>query len=105
MATQTFPPTAAGQAAANAVSDPKNVLFVNGVFVVLTGVDYVPPRIPTADEVDRTTARAYPKLASLMTMTPAQVQSWVAANVTTLAQAQDAIATLGICVAILARGL
>jgi hypothetical protein len=38
-------------------------------------------------------------------MTPAQVQTWVTANVTNLAQAQDAIATLAIAVSILARRL
>jgi hypothetical protein len=53
----------------------------------------------------RAAARAYAKLAALKTMTPAQVQTWVSANVTNLAQAQDAIATLAIAVGILARQL
>lgn len=48
-------------------------------------------------------ANAYGKLTALKTMTPAQVQAWVAANVTNLAQAQDAIATLAIGVSVLAR--
>ena len=57
------------------------------------------------DEVDATAAKSYAKLTALRGMTPAQVQSWVAANVTNLAQAQDAIATLAIAVSILARRL
>ena len=57
------------------------------------------------DAADITSAKAYGKLTALKSMTPAQVQSWVAANVTNLAQAQDAIATLAIGVGILARRL
>ena len=64
-----------------------------------------PPPPPTQDQLDAAAAKAYPKLAALMAMTPAQVQAWVTANVTTLAQAQDAITTLAIAVAILARRL
>lgn len=66
--------------------------------------EYVAPA-PTQDQVDTAEARAYPKLAALAAMTPAQVQAWVAANVTNLAQAQDAIATLAIAVSVLARRL
>jgi hypothetical protein len=58
---------------------------------------------PTKDELDAAAAKAYAKLAALMGMTPAQVQAWVSANVTNLAQAQDAIATLAIAVSVLAR--
>ena len=57
------------------------------------------------DVLDVSAAKAYGKLTALKAMTPAQVQSWVAANVTNLAQAQDAIATLAIGVSILARRL
>ena len=105
MSVQKFPCTVAGQASAFAVADPKNVLFDGRQFIVSTGADYVAPAPPTADELDRAAARVYPKLVALAGMTPAQVGTWVAANVTTLAQAQDAIATLAICVGILARGL
>jgi hypothetical protein len=52
---------------------------------------------------DAAIVRADPKLQALKTMTPATLKSWVAANVTNLAQAQDAIATLAIAVGILAR--
>lgn len=52
---------------------------------------------------DAADARSYAKLTALKTMSPAQVQAWVATNVTNLAQAQDAIATLAIGVCILAR--
>lgn len=56
-------------------------------------------------KIDAAAAKAYDKLTALKTMTPAQIQTWVAANVTNLAQAQDAIATLAIAVGILARRL
>ncbi len=57
------------------------------------------------DAIDSAAARSQVKLQALMAMTPAQVQVWVAANVTTLAQAQDAIGTLAIAVGVLARRL
>ena len=43
-----------------------------------------------------TAARQYAKLAAMRTMTPAQLQVWIAANVTNLPQAQDALLTLAI---------
>jgi acyl-CoA reductase-like NAD-dependent aldehyde dehydrogenase len=104
MTIQHFPATLAGETAALAVADPKNVTFSNG-FIVATGSDYVAPPAPSADDLDRAAARAHVKLTALKAMTPAQVQTWVAANVTTLAQAQDAIATLAIAVGILSRSL
>ena len=105
MTIQRYPATLAGQTAAFAVADPKNVIFENSGFTVRDGPDYIAPPAPTPDEVDRAAARAYAKLTALKTMTPAQVQAWVAANVTNLAQAQDAIATLAIAGGILARQL
>ncbi len=57
------------------------------------------------DAQDLLDAKAYLKLQALAAMTPAQVGNWVTANVTTLAQAQDAIKTLAIAVSILARRL
>lgn len=57
------------------------------------------------DRTDFDAAGAYAKLQSLVVMSPAQVQAWVAANVTNLAQAQDAIATLATAVSVLARGV
>jgi hypothetical protein len=65
--------------------------------------DPAPP--PTQDELDAAAAREYAKLIALRSMTPAQVVAWVAANVTNLAQAQDAIATLGVAVSVLSRRL
>lgn len=59
----------------------------------------------TKDAADASAARTYGKLTALKAMSPAEVQAWVAANVTNLAQAQDAIATLAIAVGILARRL
>jgi hypothetical protein len=68
----------------------------------------VPPT-PTAEQLkeiaDVAAAKTYAKLTALRGMSPAQVQTWVAANVTNLAQAQDAIATLAMAVSILARRL
>jgi len=62
-----------------------------------------PPPPPTQDEIDATAARSYAKLIALRGMTPAQVSSWLDANVTTLADARDALKTLAIAVGILAR--
>jgi hypothetical protein len=72
------------------------------------------PLPPTAEDVqraadaaklaaDRTAAFAYSKLVALSDMTPAQIQTWIGANVTNLAQAQDAIGTLAIGLSILIR--
>ena len=106
MTIQTFPPTAPGQAAAFAVPDPKNITFIPGRgFEVRDGVDYVAPPALTQDQIDAAAARSYAKLTALRAMTPAQVQAWVAANVTNFAQAQDAIATLAVAVGVLARRL
>lgn len=105
MTIQFFPPTAAGEAAARAVADPKNLSFAAGKWEVRTGADYVAPPVPTQDEQDADAARNYAKLRALAGMTPAQVQAWVAANVTTLADAKDAITTLAVAVSILARRL
>ena len=60
---------------------------------------------PTQDELDIGEAKLYTKLNALKNMTPTQVKTWVTNNVTTFAQAQDAIATLAIAVSILARRL
>jgi hypothetical protein len=78
------------------------------------GTDFGPPPAPTAEEVqraadaaklaaDRTAAFAYAKLVALSDMTPAQIQTWIGANVTNLAQAQDAITTLAIGLSVLIR--
>lgn len=62
-----------------------------------------PPSPPTQDQMDAAAALQYQKLLALRSMTPTQVQAWVAANVKDMAQAQDAITTLAIAVSILAR--
>jgi hypothetical protein len=104
MAVQTFPPTAAGLAAALAVAQPCWVIFESGHWTARDGADYNPQSF-SADQQDVIAARQYAKLAALMVMTPAQIQAWVVANVTTLPTAQDAIATLATAVGILARRL
>ncbi len=55
------------------------------------------------DEADAEAARQYAKLRNLIAMSPSQVTAWVAANVTNITQAQDAIATLAVAVSVLAR--
>lgn len=57
------------------------------------------------EENDQMQAKQYQKLVALKNMTPAEVQAWVDANVTTLAAARDAIKTLAVAVSILARSL
>ena len=47
-------------------------------------------------DADKEAVKSYAKLVALKNMTPAQVSSWVDANVTNLSQAQDAIKTLAI---------
>lgn len=64
-----------------------------------------PPPPPTQDEIDAAAAKAHAKLTALRGMTPAQVGAWVDANVTNLAQAQDAIKTLAVGMSVLARRL
>ena len=54
---------------------------------------------------DAEDAKAYAPLAALANMTPAQVQSYIQANVTDLASAKAAIKTLAVAVGILARRL
>jgi len=96
---------------------PKNALYAakqgNGTYLCYFEADrvslpasvYPPDPGPSRDEIDAEAARTYAKLKALIGMTPAQVQTWVAANVTNLAQAQDAIATLAVAVSVLARRL
>jgi hypothetical protein len=57
------------------------------------------------DRADAIAAKADAKLQALSAMNPTQVRAWVAANVSTLADAKDALATLAVCVSILARKL
>ena len=74
------------------------------------GTDYGPPPAPTAAQIerqrlaaDRATAFEYGKLIALSEMTPAQIQTWVDANVINLATAQDAIKTLAVGLSVLIR--
>src|ERR1035437_9018452 len=90
---------------AQAVTCPKVVWWDVTRIVVYTGVDIPPTPVLTQDDQDRAAAKSYAKLTALKSMTPAQIQAWVSANVTNLSQAQDAIATLAIAVGILARNL
>lgn len=93
--------------------DAVNPAAVNGVSTGQWKVTALPADIAlanqtaaakiTQDEADKQTARGYAKLAALKAMTPAQVSAWADANITTLAQARDAIKTLAIAVAILSR--
>ena len=69
---------------------------------VIAPADVVPM---SQEQLDIAAAKAYQKLSALRTMTPAQVQTWVDANVTNLAEAKDALKTLAVAVSILARRL
>jgi hypothetical protein len=62
-----------------------------------------PDPLPTQDEIDATAAKQYGKLTTLKGMTPSQVQAWVDANISTLADVKDALKTLAIAASILAR--
>lgn len=62
-----------------------------------------PDPLPTQDEIDATAAKGYGKLSALKGMTPAQVQAWCDANISTLADVKDALKTLAILASILAR--
>jgi len=97
-------------------TDPGNTDYAEYLAWTAEGNTPDPVDPPTAEELaaaaaevqykaDAAAAKAYTKLKALSTMTPAQVQTWVAANVTNLAQAQDAITTLAIAVSILSRRL
>lgn len=105
MTIQTFPRSLAGQTAAFAVADPKNVVFDGSQFVVSNGTDYVAPPALTQDQLDAADAKANAKVAALKALTPTQVGAWVDANITTLPAAVDALKTLAIAVSILSRKL
>lgn len=66
-----------------------------------TGSDITPSLL----DPDREALKAYAKLAALKNMSPSQVSTWVDANVTNLAQAQDAIKTLAIGVGYIIRSV
>lgn len=81
-------------------------------WVVFTSGDINTPRSPSPEEIavaadaaDVAAVRTYTKLVALKNMTPAQVSAWVDANVTNLAQIQDALKTLAMLDGILARRL
>jgi hypothetical protein len=103
MAITNYPATPAGQAQAFAVPDPKNISFDGVQFVVKTGPDYVPPPPLTQNQLDVQAALSIPQLKAFMGMTPAQVQDWVANNVSNISQARTAISHLAVAVSILAR--
>ena len=87
-------------------SDPANADYKIYLLWVADGnvpqaADAPPP--PSQEQIDANAAKGYAKLAALAAMTPAQIVTWVGANVTNLAQAQDAITTLAIGMSVLAR--
>lgn len=84
------------EAEAQAIRDAANAPTQEQLYAIAAAVKY---------QQDVAAAKAYAKLTALKAMTPAQVQTWVAANVTNLAQTQDAIATLAVAVSLLARRL
>ena len=70
-------------------------------FSLATGEDMAQVNI----DADRASIKAYNKFTALVAMNPAQVSTWVDNNVTTLAQAQDAIKTLAIICSYLGRSI
>ena len=93
MAITRYPYSDANIAIAEGTAQPRQV-WINAPkeIVVYTGADMTPAVI----DADKEAVKSYAKLVALKNMTPAQVSSWVDANVTNLSQAQDAIKTLSI---------
>lgn len=103
MAITRYPFSDANIAIAEATAQPRQVwIDVPKEIVVFTGADI--PALPPVDP-DLVAVRAYAKLVALKGMTPSQVSAWVDANVTNLAQAQDAIKTLAIGLGYLIRAV
>lgn len=101
------PNTAENLAAAKALPEPKYFVIDGATLIIYTGADVPPGPDPqeVKDAADAYAAKTYKKLENLCKMTPGEVKTWVSANVTTLAQAQDAITTLAIAVSVLGRRL
>lgn len=59
--------------------------------------------VEAADEAAADTIRHDNRLRSLLTATPAQIETWIDNNVTNLAQAKDALAILALGLSMLAR--
>ena len=55
------------------------------------------------NSTDASAARSDAKLQAFFAMSPAQVRAWILLNVTTLADAKDALATLAVAVSALMR--
>jgi len=93
MAIVRYPYSDANVKIAESTAQPRQV-WINAPkeIVVYTGADMTPAVI----DADKEAVKSYAKLVALKNMTPAQVSSWVDANVTNLSQAQDAIKTLSI---------
>jgi hypothetical protein len=93
MAIVRYPYSDANVTIAESTAQPRQV-WINAPkeIVVYTGADMTPVVI----DADKEAVKSYAKLVALKNMTPAQVSSWVDANVTNLSQAQDAIKTLAI---------
>lgn len=93
----------AAKVAAGGVGDIAWVGLTNKAkpFSLATGADMAIVSI----DADRASIQAYNKFTALVTMTPAQVSTWVDNNVTNLAQAQDAIKTLAIICGYLGRAI
>jgi hypothetical protein len=101
------PNTPENLAAAKALPEPKQIVIDGRTLLVYTGTDVPPGPDPqqVKDAADAYAAKTHKKLEALCKMTPDEVKTWVSANVTTLAQAQDAITTLAIAVSVLGRRL
>lgn len=97
------------------LSTIKQAISMGKVLSIVNGsITFLDPSPPSASELaaeakiaqdisDAQAAKQYIKLQTLAAMTPAQVLTWVQGNVTNLASAQDAIATLAVAISVLAR--
>lgn len=87
----------------------KPPVFQNAVWKQVWAVESLPAEVIAQNQelqryaLDAAVVRADVKLQALRAMSPAALKAWVAANVTNLAQAKDAIATLAIAVGLLSR--
>lgn len=93
--------------------DDREKIYRVGAYWVVTDqpaptaaqVDAVLNPPPSRDMVDSASAKQDAKLTALAQMTPDQVRAWVGVNVTSLADAKDALATMAVAVSILSRQL
>jgi hypothetical protein len=99
------------------VNAVRQIMSATQCVIYQTG-DVIPQELgPTPQEIadaqaaqaklraDSEAARQYTKLRNLTALSPAEVQTWVSANVNTIADVKDAITTLAVAISVLGRPL